>query len=57
MRWLQGSRKADIHAMVSILTAEPWIPAAPEVRPGLKLRLSETGIEGWTVNQTFTTCP
>ncbi|MFZ3213019.1 MAG: hypothetical protein WA188_16060 [Terriglobales bacterium] len=43
--------------MVSILTAEPWIPAAPEVRPGLKLRLSETGIEGWTVNQTFTTCP
>jgi len=34
-----------------------WIPASPEVRPGLKLRLCETGIEEWTVNQTFTTCP
>ncbi len=33
-----------------------WIPAAPEVRPGLKLRLRETGSE-WTVKQTFTTCP
>ncbi len=34
-----------------------WIPAAPEVRPGLKLRLRETGSEEWTVRQTFTTCP
>jgi hypothetical protein len=34
-----------------------WIPAAPEVRPGLKLRLCETGSEEWTVRQTFTTCP
>ena len=31
--------------------------AAPEVRPGLKLRLRETGSEEWTVKQTFTTCP
>ena len=34
-----------------------WIPAAPEVRPGLKLRLRETGGEEWTVKQMFTTCP
>jgi len=34
-----------------------WIPAAPEVRSGLKLRLRETGSEEWTVKQTFTTCP
>ncbi len=34
-----------------------WIPAAPEVRPGLKLRLRETGSEEWTVKQTVTTCP
>jgi len=33
------------------------IPAAPEVRPGLKLRLRETGSEEWTVRQMFTTCP
>ena len=34
-----------------------WIPAAPEVRPGLKLRLRETGSEEWTVKQTLTTFP
>jgi hypothetical protein len=34
-----------------------WIPAAPEVRPGFKLRLRETGSEEWTVKQAFTTCP
>ena len=34
-----------------------WIPSAPEVRPGLKLRLRETGSEEWTVKQTFTTYP
>ena len=34
-----------------------WIPAAPEVRTGLRLRLRETGSEEWTVKQTFTTCP
>jgi hypothetical protein len=34
-----------------------WIPAAPEVRPGFRLRLRETGCEEWTVKQTFTTCP
>jgi len=34
-----------------------WIPAAPEVRPGLTLRLRETGSEEWTVKQTFTTGP
>jgi hypothetical protein len=33
------------------------IPAAPEVQPGLKLRLRETGTEEWMVKQTFTTCP
>ena len=34
-----------------------WIPAAPEVRRGLKFRLRETGSEEWTVKQTFTTFP
>jgi hypothetical protein len=33
-----------------------WIPAAPEIRLGLRLRLRETGGEEWTVKQTFTTC-
>ena len=28
-----------------------WIPAASEVRTGLKLRLRETGSEEWTVKQ------
>lgn len=33
-----------------------WIPAAPEIQPGLRLWLRETGSEEWTVKQTFTTC-
>jgi hypothetical protein len=33
-----------------------WIPNGPEVRPGLKLRLRETGSEEWTIQRTFTTC-
>ena len=34
-----------------------WIPAAPEIRPGLMLRLRETGSEEWTVERTFIICP
>jgi hypothetical protein len=33
-----------------------WIPATGAVRPGLHLRLQESGNEAWTVSQTFTTC-